>query len=281
MSKTVSHQASRQSNVELDVTNDEQIFIDDETITDESKTVVHWGFWFGVGFFTLVIVGVLSFSWFVTERMVAEESAPVTSVNISGEIPYTTELDIENAISSVDLGNFFKVDVNVIQQKVAELPWVFSVSVRKNWPNELKIYVVDQTPVALWNGDFLLNQFGKAFQADNKRLKKSLPSFFGPEGSESVALDNFNNFNRLLKFKNLSIDELMLSERFSWQLVLTDGVMLNLGREERIERIQRFMDIYSEIKLKKVENQQVDYIDLRYDTGLAVGWKTVANKRRA
>jgi cell division protein FtsQ len=274
MSSKVEHQHSINASVE-------QAFANDELLDDEINIVVHWGFWFGVAFFSLVIIGLLSFSWFVTERMVADETAPVTSVIISGEMPYTTEVDIENAISRVELGNFFKVDVNVIQQKIAELPWVFSVSVRKNWPNELKIYVVDQTPVALWNGDFLLNQFGKAFQADTKRLQQPLPSFFGPEGSERVALDNFNNFNRLLEFKRLAIDELMLSERFSWQLILSDGVMLNLGREERIERIQRFMDIYSEIKLNKVENQQVDYIDLRYDTGLAVGWKTVANKRRA
>ena len=44
------------------------------------------------------------------------------------------------------------------------LPWVYSVAVRKQWPNELKIYVVDQNPVALWNGDFLINQAGKFFK---------------------------------------------------------------------------------------------------------------------
>ena len=69
--------------------------------------------------------------------------------------------------------------------------------------------------------------------------------------------------------------------------------MLNLGREERVKRVQRFMDIYPLIKThleqqakqhKKQKNnsekelkQAVDYIDLRYDTGLAVGWKSVAN----
>jgi cell division protein FtsQ len=64
---------------------------------------------------------------------------------------------------------------------------------------------------------------------------------------------------------------------------LDDGVTLNLGREERVERIQRFMDVYPMIKVQleakkiteKQKNQAVDYIDLRYDTGLAVGWKTV------
>jgi cell division protein FtsQ len=160
---------------------------------------------------------------------------------------------------------------------------VSSVAVRKKWPNELKIYVVDHKPVALWNGEFLINQLGKVFQADMTRIKHYLPNFFGPEGTESLALKNYRDLNILLAFNALKIDELILTERFSWQLTLNDGVTLNLGREERVERVQRFMDLYpiikAELKAKKItekqRNQAVDYIDLRYDTGLAVGWKSV------
>jgi cell division protein FtsQ len=247
----------------------------------EQQEKLHWSFWLGVTFFVLVIVAIISFSWFLNNKMSSEESTPVTSIVIGGEMPFTIRQDIENAIESVNLGNFFNVDVNDIQQKVAELPWVYSVSVRKKWPNELKIYVVDQTPIALWNEDFLINEYGKAFQADTSRLLSALPAFFGPEGSENLALDNFVNLSKLLKFSDLSIDELLLTERHSWQLTLNNGITLNLGRENKIERVQRFMDIYPQIIKTKKENQQVDYVDLRYDTGLAVGWKTAEKKQRA
>ena len=108
-----------------------------------------------------------------------------------------------------------------------------------------------------------------------------MPQFYGPEGTEVLALENFTNLNRLLEYSELSIDELVLSERFAWQLTLSDGVLLNLGREDRVKRIQRFMDVYPIIKKKKEDNQQVNYIDLRYDTGIAVGWKTIEAKLRA
>jgi cell division protein FtsQ len=116
-----------------------------------------------------------------------------------------------------------------------------------------------------------------------ERITHYLPSFFGPEGTELLALKNYRDLNALLAFNSLKIDELILSERFSWQLTLNDGVTLNLGREERVKRVQRFMDQYprikAELKVKKIrekyKNQAVDYIDLRYDTGLAVGWKSV------
>ena len=92
-------------------------------------------------------------------------------------MPYTTRADIENAIEQVNLGNFFNLDVNDVQEKVAKLPWVYSVSVRKKWPDELKIYVVDQKPIAHWNGDFLINENGNAFQADIHRLRNNCRHF--------------------------------------------------------------------------------------------------------
>ncbi len=244
-------------------------------------------FGLGLAFFVVVLISLVSAAWWLSQQVFGQERSPVNSVVVSGEMPYTQRQDVIAAISQIDLGNFFEVDVNDIQAQIASLPWVYSVSVRKQWPDEVKVYVVDQTPVALWNGDFLLNQFGKAFQADTTKLIQALPQFFGPEGSEQLALENYGNLNDLLEYSNLSIDELVLSERFSWQLTLNDGVMLNLGREERVERIQRFMDVYPLIKShikqkaqdknnrKKQPKQAVDYIDLRYDTGLAVGWKSV------
>ena len=240
---------------------------------------------FGLGlvFFVTVLFSLISISWWLTQHFMGQESAPVTSIIISGEMPYSQRSDIIDAIDQVDMGNFFQVDVYEVQNQVLTLPWVYSVAVRKQWPNELKIYVVDQNPVALWNGDFLINQLGHVFQADIDRINHYLPQFFGPEGSEQLALDNYRDLNALLDYKSLTIDELVLSERFSWLLTLNDGVTLNLGREERVERIQRFMDVYPRIKAQlkakinteKQQNQAVDYIDLRYDTGLAVGWKTV------
>ncbi|NMP32049.1 FtsQ-type POTRA domain-containing protein [Thalassotalea sp. M1531] len=243
-------------------------------------TKVHWSFWAGLVFFFLVVIAMLSVFWNVSKRVSSAETAPVTSVVISGEMPYTQEQDIYSVIEPLNIGNFFKVDVNQVQHQVKQLPWVYSVSVRKQWPNELKIYVVDQAPIARWNGDFFINQYGTAFQASAERVSEPMPEFFGPEGSELVALDNFKSLNKLLEYRRLAIEELVLSERFSWQLTLSDGVQINLGREERVERVQRFMDIYPQIKQYQKENEVIDYIDLRYDTGVAVGWKPAPEKQR-
>ena len=209
-----------------------------------SKKTLTMSFGIGVAFFVCVLIGLVSLGWWLANIFIEQENSPVNSIVITGEMPYTQREEVLEAINDIDLGNFFQVNVNDIQAQVSLLPWVYSVAVRKQWPNEVKIYIVDQTPIALWNGDFILNQFGKAFQAEQKAIKHTIPEFFGPEGSELLALENFTNLNDLLEYRDLAIDELILSERFSWQLALNNGIRLNLGREERVKRVQRFMDVY-------------------------------------
>ncbi len=230
-------------------------------------------FWVGFSFFICVIISLVTISAIVSDKINAEQAVPVSQLNISGDMPYTRTSEIKGALSAINLSNFFHVNVNDVHKVIMELPWVYSVAVRKQWPNELKIHVIDQTPVASWNDDFLINERGNAFQADKSRITTAIPAFYGPEGSENVALSNYVNMNRLLGFQHFNIEELMLSERFAWELTLNNGVILNLGRENRIERVQRFMDIYPHIIENAKDKQQVNYVDLRYDTGVAVGWK--------
>ena len=75
---------------------------------------------------------------------------------------------------------------------------------------------------------------------------------------------------KLLATTGLAIGELSLSERFAWQLQLTNGIELNLGRQEFMDRLQRFVDVYP---LLSKQDKLIHYVDLRYDTGFAVGWQ--------
>lgn len=235
-------------------------------------------FWAGVVFFAVVVGFIFSFGMFLTERLSEDESVPVTSIVVSGEMKYTDKEEVESVVENIGMGNFFKVDVNEVQGAVNTLPWVYSVAVRKQWPNELKVYVVDQRPIAHWNGDSYINVYGEVFQVGSAHKSLNLPEFFGPEGTENLAIENYINLNQLLSFGGFNISELVLSERYAWQLTLQSGVRLNLGRENRVERIQRFMDAYPNIELK--DDTQIDYVDLRYDTGFAVGFKSTNMNER-
>ncbi|HEX5793936.1 MAG TPA: cell division protein FtsQ/DivIB, partial [Rheinheimera sp.] len=65
---------------------------------------------------------------------------------------------------------------------------------------------------------------------------------------------------------------------FSWQLSLSNGVALKLGREDTLKRVQRFIELYPVISKHKAE--AVTEVDLRYDTGIAVRY-SAEQKRKA
>jgi cell division protein FtsQ len=200
-----------------------------------------------------------------------EQRAPVQKIVISGQRQFLDDQEIKSLIRTSQPGSFFNLDVEQAHQDVEAMPWVNRASVRKRWPNGLEIYVVEQVPAATWNGDLLLNQAGDVFQAFMNDSKIDLPSLFGPGGSEQTALQGYLAMRSLLGAVDFEISELFLSERFAWNLRLSNGIKLNLGRTEFIDRLQRFIDLYP---LLNEQERAVDYVDLRYDTGLAVGWKT-------
>lgn len=211
----------------------------------------------------LVVGGMQVHAW-----LQDEQRAPVQVVDFSGDFKHIDVLKLERLIRESQPGSFFSLDVNDVFELIEAQPWVYRASVRKQWPNTLKIYLVEQTAVAQWNEDLLLNPYGESFGASADGL--SLPKLFGPGGSERTALEGFNAMQTLLSSMELPIVELSLSERFAWQIQLENGVELNLGRQEFIDRLQRFIDVYP---LLVKQPNAIEYVDLRYDTGLAVGWK--------
>ncbi|WP_371188137.1 cell division protein FtsQ/DivIB [Thalassotalea maritima] len=237
-------------------------------------------YWAGLVFFVLVCVLMVYGANKVHHLMQQDKALPVSHLLIEGNTPYTNKVDIVTALKQTRLDNFFQLDVNNVQRQLEALPWVYSASVRKQWPNTLSVYVQDQVPVAVWNGDDLINEHGQIFRADQGRLTSRLPQLFGPEGRELTALENYRDLNKLLKFIDAEIAQIELSERNAWLLTLTNGIALNLGQEDRVMRIQRFMDAYSQIKALVKQQQQVDYIDLRYDTGMAIGWKPLIEEEQ-
>lgn len=231
-------------------------------------------FWSGVAFLLAVITGLIVGGIKIQDYLQDAQRAPVQVVDFSGDFSHVNVTRLERLIRQSQPGSFFALDVNEVYKLVEAQPWVYRASVRKQWPNTLKIYLVEQQPVAQWNDDFLLNPYGDTFSASADGL--GLPKLFGPGGSEKTALEGYNAMRSLLATTAMPIAELSLSERFAWQIQLENGIELNLGRQEFIDRLQRFIDVYP---LLAKQPKAVKYVDLRYDTGLAVGWQEAEDEK--
>ena len=220
-------------------------------------------------FFTVIVLMVWGYQQIVSWLM-DEKAVPLRHVVVTGELLHISEQEVAQEVMSNKVGSFFNVDVNAVQRSIEGLPWVYRVSVRKKWPDSLNVHVTEQAAVARWNDEKLLNEQGQVFAAQLSEGLQELPRLFGPQGSEMDALQGYRDLSSLLSINGFGVAQLTLSPRFSWQLTLNNGVLLQLGRNERVARVQRFIDLFEVITAH--QDKPLISVDLRYDTGMAVRW---------
>jgi cell division protein FtsQ len=151
---------------------------------------------------------------------------------------------------------------------------VFSVDISRQWPDTLIISVQEQIPVARWNKNSLLNQYGDSFENGGRYTGPELPVLFGPEGHEIEMMDRFTELNNLMRSQKLEAASLKCDERKSCTLALLNGITIKLGRYYMEQRAKRFLSLYEqEIKFA---NYRPEIVDMRYRNGAAIEW---ANER--
>lgn len=226
--------------------------------------------------FLMMVLGVMLAGGLVVVKWMNDASRlPLSKLVVTGQTHYTTNDDIRQAILALGApGTFMSQDVDVIQQQIERLPWIQQVSVRKQWPDELKIHLVEYVPVARWNDLHMVDADGKSFTVPASHVgKEEMPMLYGPEGSETEVLTGYHQMSDLLAASKFKLKVASMTARRSWQLVLSDDVRLELGRNEDMKRLKRFIQLYPTLQQQaQAENKRISYVDLRYDSGAAVGW---------
>ncbi len=236
----------------------------------EVATRTRGEFLFGVVFFVAVVAGLSSTASDLKRWFFEEDRIPVDGLVVQGKLEYVTVDDVRKALlNEPAINNFFKLNVDNIQKTVEALPWVYQASIRKRWPALLYVYVVEQTPRARWGEDRLLSDKGGIFKAPLERLKRPLVKLSGPDDMANRVWDEYKRYERILALNGYHVAALNLTARHSWELQLTEGPVLILGRGDALTRLQRFIDVYPQLEA----HERIAYLDLRYDTGIAVGWK--------
>ena len=224
------------------------------------------------GLFLLIVVVLIGGLLYKTITWMSDErSMPLSNFILQGDLAYITEQDVHHQLVQIaPMGTFMTQDVNQLQRAVESLEWVNRASIRKQWPDTIKIYAVEHRAAAIWNGISMLNQAGVVFHADASRLDTpNIAKLYGPDEKNLLVLETYRELQPKFEELGMRIDSLVLNDRLAWQIILENGIRLELGTEALEERLQRFISLYKKMGEK---TEQISYIDLRYDTGAAVGW---------
>jgi cell division protein FtsQ len=196
---------------------------------------------------------------------------PVRNLVVEGTFQRVAPIQIEAAVAEGLGRGFLSVDLGELRARVQELDWVDRVNVGRSWPDTLVVRVTEHQAAARWGENGLLNVRGELFTEQSQHAFPELPSLGGPRGSERDVARRYLAVRGKLVEADLTLESLRMDERGSWQLVLGGGQEIRLGRRDIDERLYRFFDVVAPALAKDLS--RVEYVDLRYTNGFAVGWR--------
>lgn len=194
---------------------------------------------------------------------------PMKHMKVTAPFEYVSAESVRNATAPHLKKGFFAVDLNAIRHSLRTLHWVERAEVRKQWPDTLIVELKEYRPLAVWNGKQMLAEQGSVFAMPKTRLP-TLPKFQGNDLQAQDMVAFYRQAQPLFQSIGLRITELSVSERYAWRVVLSDGLVLEVGRDAEDGRMARFISLLP--KIKRDESRRLVHADLRYTNGFALTW---------
>ncbi|NNE38935.1 MAG: FtsQ-type POTRA domain-containing protein [Gammaproteobacteria bacterium] len=242
--------------------NNQEIATDNQIPAQASGKLVH-GIVFSIIVITLLVV--------ISLKILDPMTLPIRHVSINGDFNRLSPISLQERASNVVRGGFFNVNVETIQTVVSEEPWVKEIMVRRIWPDRIMVDIKEQQAVAKWGDSALINQGAVIFYPDLSTFPDELPYLSGPENFVALVVDYLNKFRGIIP-ESLKVEELHLSDRRSWELILDNDLTLHFGKTDVMEKARQFFKYYSQISNN--DNRHIHYVDLRYPNGFVIGWKS-------
>ncbi|MGC4061011.1 MAG: cell division protein FtsQ/DivIB [Aquabacterium sp.] len=199
-------------------------------------------------------------------------------VELEGDLQRNNVATVRANIVPRMRGGFFNADLNHSREVFEAVPWVRKATVRRVWPNELRVVLEEHQPAAYWHhedrDDQLVNTYGEVFDANLGDVEERLPTLEAPAnptaGEAKAMLEMLRRLQPALAPLG-EVDTLKLTERGSWSVELDNDAKIELGRgslDEVLTRVDRFVRTLPE--LNRQYPAPLSHADLRYPEGYAV-----------
>jgi cell division protein FtsQ len=201
----------------------------------------------------------------------------IEDVKVSGNVQ-TSEIEILQLLGLDGTTSLVALDVDAARQKIANLPWVESVEVRKVYPKTVEVNLKEKTAYGIWQHGSELSLIEKngtviAPLRDNKFA--SLPLFVG-RGAETAAASVADEFADWPNVRNHVKAYVRVADR-RWDLYLDDGIVIKLPEDD----VQRALALLTKMdKEDDLLQRDIAAVDFRLEDRTAIQLTPEAASRR-
>lgn len=235
-----------------------------------------------------VLAGLALLGWYVMNSS-RFELAGTDAVILTGN-HFVSQAEVSAAIGGGAEPNLFRFSLDEARREVDSIPWVRSASLRRVYPNRLRVDITERKPIAFVN----LGGGVKLVDKDGVTLEKpadvsfDFPVLTGIDSSMSLAdrrarLALFDQFAQELKLRVNGaawvVSEADLSDLADLKALLVEGrqtILVHFGDRDFGQRFDTFLALLPQVERA---TPSVDSVDLRYRGQVVVSPKEAANAK--
>lgn len=206
----------------------------------------------------------------VVQGWIGAERWPLRTLRINDNLQQVDPDVVREAVLPYARQGFFAVRLDEARAAVARLPWVEQAEVSKRWPDVLEVRVSEHRPYARWGDERLLSQQGRVFPAADVDVPQGLPLLHGPDGRVEDVVELYQEASSLFAPAGYGVRALLLDNRGSWAMVLSNGTEVVIGSHQARIRMARFARLLPQLLQQK--QLPLARADLRYTNGFALTW---------
>lgn len=257
---------------------------------------------------TIALLIVFIVGLFAVDRLFNPQQFQIKEIEVHGHFDHVDGAHVKQIVEAALKGNYFSVSLQRLENEIKQIPWVFSASLRRQWPSTIVVYVTEVQPVARWGDEQWLNFTGDLVDRqpgyqprDEQENDRDLPLLFAADEQKHIVWKAFQQWSERFASSGISLEELRLDSRDLWWLKLSLGalalngdqsaplaqplslahgkiiarplqVTMVVDKQHSFSRIQRFIEALNQEFI--IQFPQMKTIDLRYPNGFAIGWRS-------
>ena len=180
-----------------------------------------------ITFFSLWIGGFLpdikKYSQELKRDSLMSSGFSISKINVisKGRVP---EEDIRKILDFKNGDYLFDVKINETQKKIETLPWVKRALVRRLWPDQVVIQIVEREPFALWQYEGkveVIDVLGEVIEGASLNENPNLNLFVGKDAAINAVKIN----KTMLDFPSIAarVDSFIYVSENRWDIVMNGG----------------------------------------------------------
>lgn len=202
----------------------------------------------------------------VAQGELADAGLAIGEIFITGQ-SLTDEQAIFDALGIQPGTPTFGFDVAAARERIAALPAIERVSVRKSLPGDVAVVVAEKVPVARWTVDgvsLVIDGAGEAIGVAGSGFR-DLPHVIG-DGAADNALAMIRALDNVPQLKQGLLAISRIADR-RWDLIYDTGLRVQLPEQGVSQALRRLITYQNDYQLL---DRDISLIDLRVDTVVAV-----------